>query len=203
MSNQDQHQGEPGAADDVGQPRISPRGAARRRFAKAGLGASGVILTLASQPGMAADKLMCTSASAFGYLTPASHKHPAASACDGLSPGYWKNHTEMWVNEYSPQAKFGAVFTCYGFTADLAPVPLVEVLGPSKEWKDKFVDQHNVAMHIVAALLNAVSGRVPQLPKQKVFELWDIYARDQQYSPRPNVYWNGGKIVEYLTSTMG
>lgn len=37
---------------------LDARGRARRRFTRAGLGATGVLMTLASQPGMAAD--VCT-----------------------------------------------------------------------------------------------------------------------------------------------
>jgi hypothetical protein len=203
VANEEQDELEPGSSDMADQPQqgISPKGAARRRFGKAGLGASGVILTLTSQPGMATTKLMCTSASAYGSFTPASHQN-ARVACDGRSPGYWKNWPLQWYGAYtSPNAKFGAVFKCLGTTGPLAPMTLLQVLGPPKEYKG--LDNNNVAMHIVAALLNARSGRVPQLPESKVSEIWNEYARTRYYSPRKNTTWDGKQIVDYLKSTMG
>lgn len=203
MANEEQHELQTGAADCAGEPAqgLSPTGAARRRLGKAGLGASGVILTLTSQPGMATTRLMCTSASAYGSFTPASHAH-AQVACDGRSPGYWKNWKGQWYGAYtSPNAQFGAVFNCMGATAGLAPMTLFQVLSPPKQYKG--LDSNNVAMHIVAALLNARSGRVPQLPESKVFEIWNEYSRTRFYSPRKDIIWNGALIVDYLKSTMG
>lgn len=203
MAKEDQHEQDAGAPDGAAQlpPGISPHGAARRRFARAGLGASGVILTLASQPGMATEKLMCTSASAFGYFTPASHQQ-ARVACDGRSPDYWKTWTGQWHGAYtSPNAKFGEVFKCFGNTAPLAGMTLLQVLGPPGEYEGR--DKHIVGMHIVAALLNARCGRVPQLPETKVFEIWNEYSRTQHYCPREKTLWNGAQIVDYLKSTMG
>jgi hypothetical protein len=202
---EEQHGAAPGATDCAGQPlqAISPHGLKRRRFAKAGLGASGVIMTLVSQPGMATEQLMCTTASAAGSFTPTSHQH-ARVACDGRSPGYWKNHANQWMGAYtSTNAKFGAVFKSSGFGAQLAPLTLLEVLDPPLITQASgFVDKDNVGKHIVAALLNARSGRVPQLPEAKVFEIWYEYTRTGHYSPRPNTYWNGAQIVDYLKSTM-
>lgn len=203
MANEEQHELQAGPSDNAGQPPegLSPTGAARRRLGKAGLGASGVILTLTSQPGMATTKLMCTSASAYGSFKPVSHKH-ASIPCDGRSPGYWKNWPRQWYGAYtSPNAKFGAVFKCLGTTAPMAPMTLLEVLGPPNQYKG--LDSNNVGMHIVAALLNARSGRVTQLPEWKVLEIWTEYARTRYYSPRKDTSWDGAQIVDYLKSTMG
>lgn len=205
MANEDQHELAQGATPSAGQlpPGISRQGAARRRFAKAGLGASGVILTMTSQPGMATE-MTCSGASAFGYLTPASHTH-AKTACDGRSPGYWKNWPNQWQGAYtSSAAKFGDTFNCFGISSTLPQMTLLETLDPPKEFKKGGVDPDpdNVARHIIAALLNARSGRVPQLPETKVFEIWNDYARTGHYSPRPDTDWDGAMIVIYLQSTM-
>jgi hypothetical protein len=201
VANEDQHELDPGATDMTGQlPQgISPRGAARRRFGKAGLGASGVILTLASQPGMATEKLMCTTVSAYGSFTPSSHQL-ARVACNGLTPAEWTKWLRQWRGAYSPRAKCGHVFRCVGKAGALAPRTLLEVLDLPAEYKE--LDRDNVAMYLVAALLNATTNRVPQLPKSTVLEIWEEYARTEHYSPRKNIYWDGQQIVEYLKSTM-
>lgn len=209
MSNQDHHDRAPEAANVAG---MGAKGAARRRFAKAGLGATGVILTLASKPGMAS--VTCTSASGF-----ASGPHASQSPgviCEGRSPGYWKNWPDEWRNAYtSPAAKFGDVFTATR-NPELAALTLMEVLQPPKQEEPKGgkkgggngggpvidVDPDNVARHIIAALLNARSQKVPPLSEAKVFEIWNEYTVTKTYSPRPGTDWNGASIVFYLKTTM-
>jgi hypothetical protein len=67
---------------------LSAQGASRRRFTRAGAAASGVLLTLHSQPGMAAT--VCAGPSGFqSGLISARPNDPGA--CAGRSPGYWKN----------------------------------------------------------------------------------------------------------------
>lgn len=175
---------------------IGSKGAARRRFARTGL-AGGVIMTLVSKPGMA---MTCTTTSGFASGPNASIS--PGTACSGRSPGYWSRWTGEWKRAgLSTEAKFGRVFSCgSNFTSKLAPQTLLEVvdqsLGP------KHVDQDNVARHLVAALLNARTGKVPQLPEREVMEIWNSYARTQTYSPKKDVVWNGADIVIYLKSTM-
>lgn len=205
MAIDEQHDPASGTTECAGEPQaISQRGLARRRFSKAGLGASGVILTLVSQPGMATEQLMCTTASAAVSNMPNSHQH-AQVACNGRSPGYWKNHKSQWYGaNINPAAKFGDIFKAHGLGAQLAPLTMLEVLDPPKIYKmhGGDLDKDNVARHIIAALLNARSGRVAQLPESKVYEIWNEYSRSGFYSPRPKTDWNGEQIVEYLTSTM-
>jgi hypothetical protein len=196
VANQDQHDRAPHAASTDS---IGARGAARRRFARAGLGATGVILTLASKPGMAATG--CSSAS--GFESGPSASHSPSSTCEGRSPGFWKNKKGEWLGAYtSPNAKFGDVFT--GASPALAGLTLLEVLDPPKEVKKGGVDvdPDNVARHLIASLLNARSQRVTQLPEREVFEIWKQYAATRTYSPRPGVIWNGYDIVVYLKSNM-
>lgn len=217
VANQDHHDRAPEAAAAAG---IGAKGAARRRFAKAGLGATGVILTLASKPGMAS--VSCTSASGFAS-GPASSNSPS-SLCEGRSPGYWKNWPEEWASaNINSAAKFSDVFGASTSPA-LAGMTLMEVLDPNgnngKDKDDKGskggkggseapstievkdVDPDNVARHIIAALLNARSRRVPQLPESEVLEIWRQYVATRSYAPRPGVIWNGPDIVFYLKSTM-
>ena len=57
----------------------------RRSFAKSGLVASGVLLTLSSRPVLG--ELVCTSPSGFESGNLSFHGTPII--CAGLSPGYW------------------------------------------------------------------------------------------------------------------
>lgn len=183
--------------DSAGQPRaISPQGAARRRFAKAGLGASGVIITLASQPGMAAN--VCAPPS--GFLSGAWASQNPNSACFGRSPGYWKNHPELWKSTMG-DLKFSKTFTVTSRTAALSPYTLFEVVDSATLPND--ADKNNVAMHIVAALLNARFDKVSVLPETRVREIWTEYSGTGFYTPSAGAAkWDGEQIVKYLKSTM-
>jgi hypothetical protein len=68
---------------------LSERGATRRRLAKAGVGAAGILVTLESR---AMSPMMCKAPSGALSGGLSSHYGPAP-VCQGLSPGYWKNHT--------------------------------------------------------------------------------------------------------------
>jgi hypothetical protein len=186
----------PLSSEPAAAPGIGGKGAARRRFARTGL-AGGVLMTLVSKPGMA---MSCTSASGFASGPNASIS--PRTECSGRSPGYW----HKWLGEWQKaglktNTPFGMVFACGStFTAPLAKQTLLEVVDQAKG--PKHVDQNNVARHLVAALLNARSGKVPQLPEREVMEIWNSYARTQTYSPKKGVVWNGADIVLYLKSTM-
>lgn len=85
---------------------MDERERARRRFMRTGLGAAGVLMTLASQPGMATDMCATPSGTLSGGLQ--SH-HGNAYACAGQSPGYWKNH-RGWPAGCQPATPFPQVF---------------------------------------------------------------------------------------------
>jgi hypothetical protein len=202
VANEDQHELEPGATDSARQlaPGIGPQGAARRRFAKAGLGASGVIMTLVSQPGMATN--VCRPPSGFLSGTWASH-NPKAGTCAGRSPDYWKNHKDQWKRQCRTDGStlFRSIFSCAGRASGLQPYMLFDVVDPTKVANG--ADKDNVGMHIVAALLNARSNKVSVLPETRVREIWDEYASTGYYTPSAGEKkWNGAEIVRYLTSTM-
>jgi hypothetical protein len=201
VANEDQQEQAPGAIDSAGQaPQgISAQGAARRRFARAGLGASGVIMTLVSQPGMATN--VCRPPSGFLSGTWASN-HPT-NTCFGRSPGYWKTHHDQWKSlcRTDGTALFRTLFSCSGRASALQPYKLFDIVDPTKVTNG--ADQNNVAMHIVAALLNARSNKVSVLPEDRVREIWSEYAGSGYYTPSAGAKkWNGAEIVTYLKSTM-
>jgi hypothetical protein len=176
---------------------ISAKGAARRRFAKASMGASsGVLLTLASQPAMAT--LVCTSPSAAcsGNLS----RHNTTPACVGVSPGFWKNHHEAWVGALTNgESKFHQTFPTTWRCSGLNGYTCFDIVDADKCGND---DSNGVARHIMATLLNVRSGKIGFLTEIQVMAIWNSYACSGVYQPTSTVTWNGSQIVAYLSSTM-
>jgi hypothetical protein len=177
---------------------MSAKGAARRRFAKAGAGASaGAILTLASQPAMAT--LVCTSAS--GAVSGNLSRHNQSVACAGLSPGYWKTHHSAWRGAYTNgQSLYKLTFPTTSRCSQLNVYTCFDIVDPIKVTNGH--DPNNVAMHIMATLLNVRSRRIGFLTENQVLAIWNSYAATGIYKPTSTVTWGGAQIVAYLTSTM-
>jgi hypothetical protein len=176
---------------------ISARGAARRRFAKAGAGASGgVLLTLASQPAMA---IVCTSPS--GTVSGNSSRKTGLHQCVGRSPGYWKTHHEEWRGaSTNGETPFKQTFYCAGIGAPMSKYSCFDVVDPDQVTNGD--DPNNVAMHIMATLLNVRSGKITFLTVNQVLAIWYSYATKGTYTPTQGMLWDGERIVTYLKSTM-
>lgn len=180
-------QGQPAQARDG----LGPAGAARRRFA--GGGAAGVLLTLASQPGMAAN--ICTSPS--GSLSGGLQSHQVkAQRCEGRSPGYWKNWP--WPAGVAQNALFSKVYPCVGRNRDTyGKTTCFAILS------HQAFDEANLGMHLMASYLNAIDGRTSFLTVPMLQKMWGDWQASGYYSPAPNVRWNAADIVIYLSGTMG
>src|SRR5690349_19660876 len=93
------------------QPPLDPKGIARRRFARASVGAGGVILTLHSQAGMTVfSKTMCKSPSGYMSMAPGASAKPQMSCSANRSHGYWKENPDAWRTSagMDPNAKFSS-----------------------------------------------------------------------------------------------
>lgn len=174
---------------------ISAKGLARRRFGKAGLGASGVLLTLVSQPGMACEICKAPSGSLSGGLK--SHTGPAV-ACSGVSPGYWKNHAG-WPSPCTSATRFSEAFHCEGLNKDTYGADTT-TFGLILEHQD--FDTSNLGMHMAATYLNIQSGRIGFLTVAALQKVWYDWQRYGFYSPTAGVQWDATRIVIYLTGTM-
>jgi hypothetical protein len=177
---------------------MSAKGAARRRFAKAGVGASGgAILTLASQPAMATLVCLSPSAACSGNLS----RPKVSVACAGVSPGYWKTHHYAWKGAYTNGAAlFNLTFPTTSRCSVLNPYTCFDIVDPTKVTNG--ADKDNVAMHIMATLLNIRSKRISFLTENQVMAIWNSFAATGTYKPTFGVTWNGAQIVAYLKSTM-
>lgn len=188
MVDHEQQDENPAAPAPAPIPALTPQGAARRRLA--GLGVSGVVMTVASTHAMAG--LVCKSPS--GKMSGDLKQSLAPSvACNGVSPGYWKKHA--WPSEVLTTEMFTKYFPCSG---PLSALTCLQVLSKQK------ADKYNVAMHIMATYLNVVSGRISFLSRQSVIDMWVEYNTTGVYIPVDGALpWSGGKLVEYLESTQG
>jgi hypothetical protein len=177
---------------------MSAKGAARRRFAKAGMGASGgAILTLASQPAMATLVCLSPSAAVSGNLS----KPKSTAACAGVSPGYWKTHHWAWRGAgTNGSSLYKLTFPTTSRCAALNAYTCFDIVDPDKVTNG--ADPDNVAMHIMATMLNVRSKRIGFLTENQVRAIWNAYAAEGIYRPTLGVTWNGAQIVAYLKSTM-
>jgi hypothetical protein len=186
MNNQDQQ-----ATGGDAAPSISVRGAARRRFARAGVGVTGALVTISSKAGMAADICTVPSGSLSGGLQ--SQNPASVLACDGRSPGYWKTH-DGWP--CSKALKFGAVFTCSP-DSPYDACSLEDILEP-KQW-----DNNGIGRHLAASYLNIQSGKINFLTERHLQRMWDSLRGQGLYQAAPGKQWDATEVVDYLKGTMG
>lgn len=189
-----------GGAPDALPTEIGASGLSRRRFAKAGAGAAGVIMTLVSQPGMA-DTALCTFASGATSANLSRHTDSLV-ACAGLSSGFWKEHPEAWPGANTdPNGKFLALWSRHpSKDSSLSPYTCIQIVDPTAVVNG--ADPDSVAMHIMATLLNVRSGRIGFMTEIQVSAIWYSYTQTGTYQPTAGITWNGAQIVDYLKKTM-
>jgi hypothetical protein len=177
---------------------LGKHGAARRRLAKAGIGAAGVLYTLESHATMS--PMMCKSPSGALSGGLSSHYGPKP-VCKGLSPGYWKNHSS-WP--CSRSALFSSVFYVAGDhsscsvkanQASYLCTTMVSLLSPQG------YDRYNLGMHVVATYLNILSRRISFLSVETLSAMWYDVQTKGHYSPVAGVYWSAEQVKSYLEST--
>ena len=179
-------------------PSLNAKGAARRRFTASGAALSGVILTMASRNGMASTVVRGATPSGFISATPNSHA--PTDVMLGRSPGYWKQDQVRWQSAATdPMAKFGQVFGG-SKSGPLYNCTLFNVV--SNDEPSKTADKGNVAMHLVATLLNVRAHLITCLTEAKVFEIWNGYLLGGYVPVLGAKPWGACEIVRYLQSTM-
>jgi len=76
---------------------------------------------------------------------------------------------------------------------------MMDVLGMT----DGGTNVHTLGRYMVAALLNACSGRTPVLGEDGVRDMWNDLINRGYYEPAAGMRWDAGDIVSYLQTTMG
>jgi len=177
---------------------LSAKGQARRRFARAGAGATGVLLTLHSQPGMACTFCgISTSAavSAIGQnktIGTLSHKGPAA-VCNGVRPANWCSMT--WPAGCKPTDTFGSHFSCKS-GSDYANATCKSIM------EGAACDPSRMGQYMLAAYLNVLSGRVNFLSVESLRSAWSEWVTKGYYAPMAGQKWYANDMVTYLYGTM-
>jgi hypothetical protein len=178
---------------------LSERGARRRRLAKAGIGAAGVLWTLESRAAMGPMICKAPSGALSGGL---SSQYGPAPTCEGRSPGYWKNNTSAWPIPLTTM--FSDVFyvvgnrgVCDSKTKDTNYLcsTMLNLLSPQD------FDRYNLAMHAVATYLNIKSGKISFLPIDTLLSMWTDVQINGYYIPTAGVQWTAEQVKNYLEAT--
>lgn len=210
MDSQNQHSAGDSTALPPGQCEGTPSNPGRRRFARVGAGASGIILTLASEPGMATT--MCKSPS--GSLSGSLKSQPGNQTvvCGGLSCTWWRDNPGQWPRGCVPDSTksvwgtgtqattFASLFP-YGTTDLLRNGTCMEVLNNINI--DASKDPDFVGAHMVAAYLNCKSGKISFLTPTKVQGMWHDLVLYGHYAPTAGLKWGRQEITTYLNGTEG
>lgn len=198
---------------------LGTRGAARRRFARAGAGATGVALTLVSQPGMACS--VCRAPSGYQSVLTAtannktnaviSIKPVKGVTCAGLPPSSWYpiadsackagGSSNAWAT-----ARFGSYFTCTGTYAAVGDATALKLLSLSQASRSQLMASSEpalLAMWLTAAMLNLQTGRSSFLTEEILHNIWNGYTSKKGYTPAAAVKaWFYSDMVIYLSGTM-
>jgi len=202
--------------------------ASRRRFAKAGLGGSAVLITLASRPVLGAT---CLTPSAAGS---GNHSQHNPVACTPQNPQYWIDNVpkvasgpnagniavdSVWPGTtYKPGDVFHPLFTAtiafeYMDGAGIAgsSYNLYEVLsgnninpaGVVGTPITNFTDPNSIGPWFVAGLLNAAAGNYGGViqaigPDPSVRGIEDEFARNGFFAPTAGKQWYADTIKAYL-----
>jgi hypothetical protein len=195
----------------------------RRRFTKAGVAVSGVLLTLASRPSLGGGGTVggggvCKSPS--GFLSGNASHHGTTQYCKGCTPGYWGTHytwpspyktgtctNTQFKQQYSSWSNIGSNVTmynnstygfhCSGYGSKLKPYSMMQAILQTGTG-----DPYQLGAHCVAALLNARMGWTPVLTEAMVRAMFNDYDSKGYYEPTAGVKWYAPQIVTYLKSTM-
>lgn len=179
----------------------------RRRFTRMGAGASAVVMTLASRSVLA--NMACTTASGFTSVNQSVRRTDTPINCNGLPYTDWMATSASWpiplttsfatAFGHPPKGALetGEISTSSGLTdrnsVKLKDATLQQALFGSKT--------PEVVKYLIAALLNAQSGRSTYpsvLSVQAIFKDWNS---NDTYEVMAGVKWDAPKIIEYLSAT--
>lgn len=188
------------ASNAAADARLSAKGASRRRFARVGAGATGVVMTLYSTPGMACQFCGISPSSAVSAVGQGkvpgtlSHRGPTAK-CKGVGPSVWAANSRWSVCD--PSDGFSTYFTCSGKTAGYANYSCGQVLAGKTN-----CDSSKLGMYMMAAFLNVNAGLVDFYTVQALRDIWNEISAKGVYEPMAGQSWTPSEIVYYLSNTM-
>lgn len=182
----------------------------RRRFNRAGVGASAVVLTLASRSVLA--NVACTTASGFTSLNQSS-RGEAAPVCTGATPEIWMTRA-LW-----PVDKATVFSTIFGFAnaslkagppITVAGIPETQTGGGKNGLKlDEATllqamfgsDTKSVVKYLIAALLNARGNYNAYPTDTSVIKIFQEWQSKGYYEVSAGIQWDDVAITKYLLAT--
>ena len=188
----------------------------RRRFTKAGLAASGVILTLASRPVLA--NTVCKSPSGFESGNVSAH---IQEMCFGNYPDYYANNPQAWggtqylpgtykdnkenSNSNGSSNSNGNPSSTNNVDNWIGGTQFQEAFPGSRQYPGKSMMQvlwmgDPMGVYLCAALLNAALGLTPPLTETRIVDMCLEYETKGYFEPTAGVHWFGGDIIFYLES---
>jgi hypothetical protein len=202
MDNQDKNAPLSSDSQIAPVPLLDAKGVARRRFARAGAGATGVILTLQSQPAMATYRT-CVAPS--GFTSATTSLTPTRACTNNEDPSYWESYPRKWSSRAFVEHTelFGSYFKYGGGYQSLAELSLYDVLCRKSE-KVIAADPSGISRLCVAAWLNARMNQqsAAVLTPERVVDIWKQYAEKGEFAPEPKATpWQGSYIFSYLRTT--
>lgn len=177
--------------DGTTQPAMQLQNAGRRRVARMGIGAAGVLLTLESKVAMATGP-QCVAPSAAALSHGGNSNYVEQGRCDAVGPEYWVRTADSWP--ISKDITFGQLFICKGDNARYADVTLIDILGDE-------IYRDFVGRAAATTYLNIVTGKLTVMDESTLFRMWNDLQDRQVYSPMPKVIWTPFDVRKYLEST--
>lgn len=212
IQEQPAHDASPAPAAPSEAMPISAKGAARRRFARAGVGVGGVLMTLPTHAAMVCGVVVTTSGyqSLSANATCAGLSHAGARAAgnvQGKSPDTWGGQT-TWLPSTCGSSKFNDIFnspracttTMYNAYGNLT---LQEVC------KNTSIQDGGLGRYCAAAYMNASSDSMHignYLPPAQVVDMFRKCTRGSKnfnpVSTNSTLVWGTTEVIAYLKTTM-
>ncbi len=195
------------------------RNPSRRRFTRAGVGASAVILTLTSRSALA--QVACKSPSGFASANLSQHNNETAR-CDGITAASWLDPNRQW-----PIPKETRFIDIFGSSSlmfrtgtpqkfyDAFPSRVDKKDVPPGQAKSTSLDEATlyealngsetpeVVKSIIAAYLNFKDGRNTYPTDLQAIAIFKEWQANGIYTPSAGIRWTEDDILSYLGSTQG
>jgi hypothetical protein len=184
---------------------LSAKGNARRRFTRqAGAGTAGVLLTLASQPGMATNLAKCQAPSRqMSILHGGSVRATDGVACSAVSPLAWSNPNCAWP--VSKTALMRDILPCGASTYGTYKV--MDVVSQGVNYSTgTMTDLSSNGMAdfgraLVTTFLNVASGKIGFLNQESLASMYVAMTTTMQYRVDATTVWNMAELTAYLKKT--
>jgi hypothetical protein len=196
------------------------RNPSRRRFTRAGVGASAVILTLTSRSVLA--QAACKSPSGFSSANLSQHNSESV-ACDGVTAASWLDPNRKWpvpkdtrfidiFGSSSLAFRTGAAqkfYDAFPSRVDKKDLPPGQAAKSTSLDEATLYDALNggetpvVVKSIIAAFLN-FRARLNTYPTdQQAIAIFKEWQANASYAPSAGIKWTEEDIMNYLGSTQG